>query len=55
MCTSFAVYSREKAIYGMNFDANEIDLFIVSLIEFQIQHITLVVSHQRYNKHIYER
>ena len=26
MCTSFAVYSQEKAIYGMNFDAAEIDL-----------------------------
>ena len=26
MCTSFAVYSLEKAIYGMNFDAAEIDL-----------------------------
>ena len=26
MCTSFAVYSQEKAIYGMNFDANDIDL-----------------------------
>lgn len=26
MCTSFAVYHREKAIYGMNFDTNEIDL-----------------------------
>lgn len=26
MCTSFAVYSQEKAIYGMNFDADEIDL-----------------------------
>lgn len=26
MCTSFAVYSHEKAIYGMNFDTDEIDL-----------------------------
>ncbi|WP_395548953.1 MULTISPECIES: choloylglycine hydrolase [unclassified Lacrimispora] len=26
MCTSFSVYSQEKAIYGMNFDAEEIDL-----------------------------
>lgn len=26
MCTSFAVYGQEKAIYGMNFDADEIDL-----------------------------
>lgn len=26
MCTSFAVYSQEKAIYGMNFDTNDIDL-----------------------------
>lgn len=26
MCTSFAVYSQEKAIYGMNFDADDIDL-----------------------------
>ncbi|MFR3730998.1 hypothetical protein [Lacrimispora sp.] len=26
MCTSFAVYSQEKAIYGMNFDAADIDL-----------------------------
>ena len=26
MCTSFAVYSQEKAIYGMNFDSNDIDL-----------------------------
>ena len=26
MCTSFAVYSQNKAIYGMNFDADEIDL-----------------------------
>lgn len=26
MCTSFAVYHQEKAIYGMNFDTNEIDL-----------------------------
>ena len=26
MCTSFAVYSQEKVIYGMNFDTDEIDL-----------------------------
>ena len=26
MCTSFAVYSQEKAIYGMNFDTDDIDL-----------------------------
>lgn len=26
MCTSFAVYSQEKAIYGMNFDTEEVDL-----------------------------
>lgn len=26
MCTSFAVYSQDKAIYGMNFDADDIDL-----------------------------
>ena len=26
MCTSFAVYHQEKAIYGMNFDTDEIDL-----------------------------
>jgi len=26
MCTCFAVYSQEKAIYGMNFDAEVIDL-----------------------------
>ena len=26
MCTSFAIYSQEKAIYGMNFDTDEIDL-----------------------------
>lgn len=26
MCTSFAVYSQGKAIYGMNFDADDIDL-----------------------------
>ena len=26
MCTSFAVYSQEKAIYGMNFDTADIDL-----------------------------
>lgn len=26
MCTSFAIYSQEKVIYGMNFDTNEIDL-----------------------------
>ncbi|MDW2798568.1 choloylglycine hydrolase [Clostridium boliviensis] len=26
MCTSFAVYSKEKAIYGMNFDTDDIDL-----------------------------
>jgi hypothetical protein len=26
MCTSFAVYSQEKIIYGLNFDAGEIDL-----------------------------
>jgi hypothetical protein len=26
MCTSFAVYSQDKIIYGMNFDADEIDL-----------------------------
>lgn len=26
MCTCFAVYSQEKAIYGMNFDTEEIDL-----------------------------
>ncbi len=25
MCTSFAVYSQEKVIYGMNFDAEDID------------------------------
>lgn len=26
MCTSFAVYSQQKAIYGMNFDTDDIDL-----------------------------
>lgn len=26
MCTSFAVYSKEKVVYGMNFDTDEIDL-----------------------------
>ncbi|WFR56018.1 linear amide C-N hydrolase [Anaerocolumna sp. AGMB13025] len=26
MCTSFAVYSKEKAMYGMNFDAEDIDI-----------------------------
>ncbi|BCN28936.1 Ntn hydrolase family protein [Anaeromicropila herbilytica] len=26
MCTCFAVYHQEKAIYGMNFDTDEIDL-----------------------------
>lgn len=26
MCTSFAVYSQEKAIYGMNFDTEDIDI-----------------------------
>lgn len=26
MCTSFAVYHQKKAIYGMNFDTEEIDL-----------------------------
>ena len=26
MCTSFAVYHQEKAVYGMNFDTNDIDL-----------------------------
>lgn len=26
MCISFAVYSQKKAIYGMNFDTNDIDL-----------------------------
>ena len=26
MCTSFAIYSKEKAIYGMNFDTDDIDL-----------------------------
>lgn len=26
MCTSFAVYNQEKAIYGMNFDNDDIDL-----------------------------
>lgn len=26
MCTSFAVYGKEKIIYGMNFDTDEIDL-----------------------------
>lgn len=26
MCTSFAVYRQKKAIYGMNFDTNDIDL-----------------------------
>lgn len=26
MCTSFAVYNQEKAMYGMNFDTDEIDL-----------------------------
>ena len=26
MCTSFAVYHQEKAIYGMNFDTDDIDL-----------------------------
>ena len=26
MCTSFAVYGKEKTIYGMNFDTDEIDL-----------------------------
>ena len=26
MCTSFAVYHQEKAVYGMNFDTDDIDL-----------------------------
>ena len=26
MCISFAVYSQEKAIYGMNFDTDDIDI-----------------------------
>jgi hypothetical protein len=26
MCTSFAVYTQGKAIYGMNFDTDDIDL-----------------------------
>lgn len=26
MCTSFAVYHKEKAIYGMNFDTDDIAL-----------------------------
>ncbi|MDF2885098.1 MAG: hypothetical protein K0R54_5669, partial [Clostridiaceae bacterium] len=26
MCTSFAVYSQNNPIYGMNFDSNDIDL-----------------------------
>ncbi|MDF2589981.1 MAG: linear amide hydrolase, choloylglycine hydrolase family, partial [Anaerocolumna sp.] len=26
MCTSFAVYGKEKTIYGMNFDSDDIDL-----------------------------
>lgn len=26
MCTSFAVYNQKKAIYGMNFDTDELDL-----------------------------
>ena len=26
MCTSFAVYHQKKAIYGMNFDTDEIAL-----------------------------
>lgn len=26
MCTSFAVYSQKRAVYGMNFDTDEIDL-----------------------------
>lgn len=26
MCTSFAVYGQEKAVYGMNFDTDEINL-----------------------------
>lgn len=26
MCTSFAAYSQEKAVYGMNFDTDDIDL-----------------------------
>ena len=26
MCTSFAVYSQKKAVYGMNFDTDDIDL-----------------------------
>lgn len=26
MCTSFAVYGKEKIIYGMNFDSDDIDL-----------------------------
>lgn len=28
MCTSFAVYHQEKAVYGMNFDTDDIDLKI---------------------------
>ena len=26
MCTSFAVYGQDRTVYGMNFDAEEIDL-----------------------------
>lgn len=26
MCTSFAVYSQQKPVYGMNFDTDDIDL-----------------------------
>ena len=26
MCTSFAVYGQKKAVYGMTFDTDEIDL-----------------------------
>ena len=26
MCTSFAVYHKKGAVYGMNFDTDEIDL-----------------------------
>ena len=29
MCTSFAVYHQKKAVYGMNFDTDEIDLKLI--------------------------
>lgn len=32
MCTSFAVYHQEKAVYGMNFDTNDIDLKLKSVV-----------------------